>query len=495
MVSQTPRMSFNMLLKSLKFLGLFIAGLVGIIVIRAWFYQPELQLTPQSATPINFDVNKSAQHLSKAIQIKTISYDDANKLDKQAFGQFIHFIKQTYPNVFSNLQPHYLNDYTVLLRWPGKNQTAPAVLFSAHYDVVPVIPNTEDQWQHPPFAGVIDDQYIWGRGALDDKSAVIALLESANALINNKFAPQSDIYFAFTHDEEIGSEFGAKAVVNWMQQNNVTLAWSLDEGSFVLDGLVPGVEKPIASINVAEKGYLTVNITANSAGGHSSMPPQETAVSILAQAILKLRDNPVPGGLTDVSAELYDNLGRNMSFGYRLLFANTWLFKPVIENVMGGIPSGNAMLRTTTAPTMLSGSVKSNVLPINATATVNFRIHPRDTSKSVLEWVESVINDERVSVEAVDIFEPSHVASTNNGVLQQIAQQAVNSHGDIITAPGLTIAATDSRFYDDITDAYRFNPMKITNEDLDGFHGTNERISIENLEKAIHFYIGLIQQQ
>lgn len=467
-------------------------ALVLVVVTRAAFFNPAEQGVKLSL-PILAEVNKQqvAERLSQAIKIKTISYDNPKQINKQPFDQFVNWLAVTYPQVHQKMTRTLINEHTLLFHWQGSGEQKP-ILLSAHYDVVPVIPGTESKWQHPPFDGVVDNEFIWGRGALDDKSAAIAMMEASELLLTQGVTPTRDIYITLTHDEEIGSRLGAKAVTEWFESQQIELAWSLDEGSFVLKDIVPGVSEPVAMINVAEKGFLTVELVANAKGGHSSMPPKDTAVTILADGLIKLRNNQVAGGLTDISADMYNELGKHMSFSYKILFANTWLFKPIIENVMGGLASGNAMLRTTTAATMLSGSIKANVLPITATAMVNFRLHPRDNKESVLAHIKSVIDDERIEVKVVTSFPASRVSAIKGEGFKHIARHAKHVHRDSAVTPGMTVGATDSRYYTKITDAYRFNPMVITNDDLAGFHGTNEKISIDNMVKAVQFYAGLM---
>ena len=275
------------------------------------------------------------------------------------------------------------------------------------------------------------------------------------------------------------------------------LAWSLDEGSFLFDGMLPGVEPLTATINVAEKGSVTLEIVAEAAGGHSSMPPQQTAVDMLAEAISKLDANPVPGGLSGLSLQLFDAASREMSFAARLPFANRWLFGGVIEDQLAQLGFGNAMLRTTTAPTMLQASVKSNVLPTEAVATVNFRIHPRDTVESVVEHVRAVVETDKVSVRVPDGWgaEASPVSSWESQGFDVVRTSVREVYGDVIVVPGLIIAASDTRHYGKIAeDAYRFNPMIVTPEDLTGFHGTNEKISIANLAQGVRTYVRILER-
>lgn len=478
------------------FLGMAVAVLVlaGVVVYRAVTFTPPITTAVE---PVNYPVDAQAVagRLSQAVQFPTISQQPPIPTDTAPFDALIAWLESAYPEVHAGLKRERLGGHTLLFTWPGREAGAKPVLLTGHYDVVPVIPGTEALWTQPPFAGVVADGYVWGRGTLDDKGAVITMLEAVTHLLREGFQPQQTVYLSFGHDEEIGGERGAAAVATHLKGQNIRLAWSLDEGSFVLDGIVPGLAVPAASINVAEKGYLTLDLTAKAAGGHSSMPPRETAIGILAQAITKLQQAPLPGGMDGITGEAFGALARHMSFDKRILFANQWLFGGLLEYVLAQSPGTNAMLRTTTAPTMLSGSIKENVLPIEAVATVNFRLHPRDTPAGVVDYVKAAIADERVSVAIRGRASPaSGLASTQSPAFLAMAETVRRVYGDIVVAPGLTIAATDSRHYETVSDnAYRFNPMLIQPADLTGFHGTNERLSLDNLVRATRFYIHLLR--
>ncbi|WP_188729319.1 M20 family peptidase [Pseudoalteromonas gelatinilytica] len=480
-----------------KILICFVAALLlltAIVLFRTWQFKPAA-ITPIPKANIAVNSQQIAEHLSQAVQFKTISKEHRSEIDYQQFSAFISWLAQIYPDVHQQLELKKFNDYTLLFHWRGSEAHNKAILLSAHYDVVPVIAGTESLWSHPPFAGTIDSEHVWGRGTLDDKGSAITLMEAITHLLAQDYRPKRDVYIALTHDEEIGSKYGAAAIADYFADAAIALEWSLDEGSFVLDGMIPGVEPKVASINVTEKGYLTLELIAHAKGGHSSMPPSETAVSILAQAIVNLKNAPVPGGLEGISAQIYDKMARHMPFSSRVLFANKWLFGSLIENKMSEMNSANAMLRTTTAPTMLSGSEKSNVLPIEAKAKVNFRIHPRDSVESIIAYVNAVIDDPRIEIGIVEQFEPSPVSSSESPAFKLLANAAQSIHGDLVVVPGLTVGGTDSRRYQLVADdSYRFLPMTLTSQELTGFHGTNEKISIENLTKAVQFYNYLIKQ-
>lgn len=473
-------------------------ALAAVVLVRTAGYSAE-PLAEVPRRERSLDAQRIARHLSEAIRFRTVSSQLDQPQTRAQFESFIDWLAQTYPEVHSAMPPARLGKqpgqrYTLLFTWPGKRPDLQPVLLSAHYDVVPVIPGTENEWEHPPYEGTVNQTHIWGRGALDDKSAAIALMESASGMLADNIQPERTVYISLTHDEEIGGYDGTAAVVEKLKGDGVQLAWSLDEGSFLLSGFIPGVDETVASINVAEKGYMTVDLVAHGQGGHSSMPPQQTAADILAQALVNLRQSPLPGGLESAGGGLFDAVAPHMPFGKRVLFANRWLFGGLIESALESNTATAAMLRTTVAPTMLSASVKENVLPIKAVATVNLRVHPRDSIDGIVEHLEAAIDDERVEVVLRRGQAPSRVSSAEAAGFQQIASSAQQTYGPLIVAPGLTVAGTDSRRYETVADdSYRFNPMVVTREDIHGFHGTNERISIDNMVNATSFYRLLIE--
>jgi carboxypeptidase PM20D1 len=472
-----------------------LVGLIALVLVRAWLHQPQ-QLEALPAVTVDIDETAAATHLAEAIRFRTVSHQSPDDFDAAEFEGFIGWVAETYPAFNEAADLERIGRYTLLYRLQGSDATLQPVLLTGHYDVVPVIPGTESLWEAPPYAGVIRDCVIWGRGALDDKSAVIAQLEAATALLAEGFQPERTVYFSFGHDEEVGGPAGAAGVAEHLAAQGVQLAWSLDEGSFVFDGMLPGVEPLMAAINVAEKGSVTLQIVATAEGGHSSMPPQQTAVGILAEAITRLEANPVPGGLSGLSGQMFDTASRYMPFGYRVLFANRWLFDGMIENQLSAVTFSNAMLRTTTAPTMLSASVKVNVLPIEAIATVNFRVHPRDSVEDVVNHVRSVVENESVSVRVPpDAGRPaSEVSDWNSEGFAVIDRSLREVYGEVVVTPGLMIAGSDSRHYGKVADnAFRFNPMTVTQEDLTGFHGTNEKISVANLAQGIRTYVQILR--
>lgn len=473
-------------------IGLAVLVLVAVVVIRTLMHTPPAA-APVAAVSVRVDASAVARHLAEAIRYRTISRQAPGSLDPEAFEGFIAWIGETYPEFSRDLELVRVGGYTLLYRWAGSREDLQPVLLTSHYDVVPVLPGSEEQWSHPPYAGEIAGGFVWGRGALDDKSAVVTMLEAATLLLRDGFEPARTVYFSFGHDEEIGGPEGAASVAEYLASRNVRLLWSLDEGSFLFRGLLPG--RLMAPINVAEKGSLTLDIVAKSEGGHSSVPPDRTAVGILAEAITELEAHPLPGGLEGLSAQMFDTASRYMPFSSRMFFANRWLFGGFLERQLSSAPSANAQLRTTTAPTMLRASVKVNVLPIEAIATVNFRLHPRDTVESVVSHVRSVVENESVEVRVAgrDGRAASPVSDWNSPGYDVIATSVREIYGDVVITPGLMIAGSDSKHYGKVADnAFRFNPMVLSQADMAGFHGTNEKVAVETLGHATRTYARII---
>ncbi|MDB4194324.1 M20 family peptidase [Gammaproteobacteria bacterium] len=471
---------------------LIVGVLVSIALIRTLMHSAP-EPTVNVGLTADIDGEAATNNLAASIRFKTISHQDKEKFSPQEFEGFIKWAADTYPEFHSAMQLEML-EYTLLFKWEGSDNSLAPILLTAHYDVVPVIPGTESIWEEEPFAGVISNNRIWGRGALDDKSGVVGMMEAATYLIQNNFQPTRTVYFSFGHDEEIGGG-GAAQVTEKLKQEGVQLQWSLDEGSFVNRGFFPGVDKLVAPINVAEKGIMNLLIVAKAKGGHSSTPPKKTAVTILADALIKLENEPLPGSLEGLSAVMFDEVSKHMPFGYRFLFANRWLFGGLLDSQMSSTPVINAMIRTTTAPTMLSGSIKSNVLPIEATALINFRLHPRDSIESVTEHVRRVVGSDQVEVRTLGGMEASGVSSWESPGYEIISSSLSKVYGEVVSVPGIMIAASDTRHYSKVADnSFRFNPFSIVPEDMTGFHGTNESIAVDSFIAGIKTYVDIINE-
>ena len=470
-----------------------LALLLFVILIRAYMHQPDIHET-NTERALVLDERKAIENLSRSIQFETISHPDYEKFDYDEFQSFLSWLEEEYFHIFKNLEKKYLGE-TLLLKWKGKDSSLDPILLTGHYDVVPVRDDADSIWQENPFSGKIDNEYVWGRGALDDKSGVIAILEAVDYLLTQDFVPNKTIYLSFGHDEEIGGRRGAGKVAEFLINEGVELEWTLDEGSFLLKDIIPGVDKPVAVINVAEKGSLTIEVIGKAEGGHSSMPSSNSSVGYLAEALLKLEDNPIPGKLEGISLGLFDEVSKQMPFQYKILFANLWLFEPVINSFLSNSPTMNAVIRTTTAPTMLSASNRINVLASEAKGTVNFRLHPRDNPETIMNFVNDLIGNENIEVKKLSAGTLASSVSDWNADGYKVISNAVREvYGDIIVAPGLMVGGSDSKHYGKAAkNSYRFNPFPLSASELSGLHGIDERIKKEDFLNGIRSYIRIIQ--
>jgi carboxypeptidase PM20D1 len=455
------------------------------------------QIEVPPAETIAVDEGAAAARFAEILRLRTISHQQAEDFEGGPFRALHAHLARTYPLVHRTLAREIVADYSLLYRWQGSDRTLEPIMFMSHLDVVPVEPGTEDEWTHPPFAGVIADGYVWGRGALDNKASTTAPLEAIETLLADGFAPRRTIYLAFGHDEEIGGKRGAASIAALLEERGVRLAYTVDEGMAIIRGMAPGIEAPTAVIGVAEKGSVSLRLTARGRGGHSSAPPAETTLGILSRAVAALEANPMAAELDGAAGAMFDFLAPEMSFGLRLLFANRWVTEGLIVSRMEESAVSNAMLRTTTAPTIIHGGIKSNVLPSEAYAVVNFRILPGDTIESVLAHAREVIDDPAVTVEpgGDDVSaNPSPVSSVDGAGFDAISRSVREVFPGVLIAPGLLVAGTDTRHYLGITaNGYRFIPWRLELEDVGRIHGTNERMAVTNYADIIRYYGQLIR--
>lgn len=485
----------------------FIILVIAIMLIRTFNYgsNPNAGIAKvELPEPPVFNLERATQNLSQAIQIKTVTYEggDPKPGEEGPWLDLRAFLKLTYPQVFATVELEYIEDYTLLLTWKGEDRSLDPIMLMAHQDVVPINKGTLDDWTYPAFDGRIADGRVWGRGALDDKGSMIAIFEAADALMKSGYSPKRDIIFLFGHDEEVSGR-GAESAFAHLKTKGVSPKMVLDEGFAILEDM-PLTGKPAGFIGIAEKGYVTFELTAHAIGGHSSTPPRESGAVRLARAIIALEENQMPGsvGMTPVK-EMMESFASDMPFMTRFALANRWILGGVVNSQMGQDQAANAMMRTTTAPTMLEGSIKENVLPQAAKATINFRVHPQDSVPDIeahikkqtahIEGISFEIKDGAIGSEASPLAPVDNdVYATLFAVAQNTAADAHeegDGHHHTPIAPGLVLGATDSRYAVAVTNnIYRFQPAVWAQKELAGFHGTDERLSIDNLERMIKGY-------
>ena len=458
---------------------------------------PNRQLGPVPAAPAVAVVPDSATaHLAGALRIATVSRTRYADTDTVPFDQLQAYLQRTFPLVHQRLKRQTVNHYGLLYEWPGTDPTLKPLLLLAHQDVVPVLPGTESQWTRPPFAGQQAGGYLYGRGALDDKLNVLGQLEAVEALLRTGWQPRRTVLLAFGHDEETQGLRGAAALAALLQTQHPQLELVLDEGGLVKTDGVAGLPQPVALVGVSEKGYLSLELSATGQGGHSSMPPALTSVGRVAAAVARLEAEPFPARLDGGVSGLLAYLAPAVPFGKRLVFANQWLFGPLIKKSLAATPSGNAALRTTTAPTIMRGGDKDNVLPIGATATVNFRLLPGDSVGAVIRRVKEIVNDPQIQVKTLgEGRAASPVSGTDNAAFTTLARTIKSVFPQALVAPYVVVGATDARAYASLCPqaTYRFMPVLMDQAAIESLHGTNERLRPKAYQALIRFYAALLK--
>jgi len=444
----------------------------------------------------SIDIRPVSEHLAQAIQFKTISTQKASNLNPQPFKDLHAWIEKTYPLINRSLKKTAINELSLLYTWMGTEPALQPILLNAHMDVVPADPQTVTQWSHEPFGGDIQDGYIWGRGALDMKCHLVGILEAVELLLTRGYQPKRTVLLAFGHDEELMGYEGTTHIVSYLKSKGVQLAAVLDEGGMISHGSLAGIDEPVALIGITEKGYLTIEMSAKGKPGHSSRPPRQTAVGMIARAIALMDDHPMPARLEYFLPTL-KKIAYLMPFWQQVAIANSFLFKCMIIKQLAKNPETNALLRTTHAATMVRGGIKDNVLPAEASAKINLRLLPGDTIANTISYFEKIINDPRVQLEvdpATGGWEASPVSSTDTPAYRSLELVVRQVFNNISVAPFVFMAATDSRHYQPICrHIFKFSPHMLTPEEQSRVHGVDERISQVSLSRMVVFYLRLLQ--
>ncbi|KAM9343441.1 N-fatty-acyl-amino acid synthase/hydrolase PM20D1.2 [Pholidichthys leucotaenia] len=436
------------------------------------------------------------ENFKEAIRIPTISFSPT-KRNETALLQFNEFLLKAFPTVFSSSLVHHelVANYSHLFSVQGSQPDLMPYMLLAHIDVVPA--SEADGWEAPPFSAKEIDEFIYGRGTIDDKNQVMGILQALEYLLIKGYAPRRGFYIGLGHDEEINGLEGAVNIVRILKQRGVKLLFVLDEGLAIVNGIIPGLEGPAALIGVSEKGHATLKLSVSMAPGHSSIPPKDTSIGILAGAVKRLEENPMPRlfGLGP-ERDTFEHLAHKFRFPLKLAMSNMWLFSPLLARVLEREAVSNALIRTTTAVTMFNAGVKVNVIPSYAEAYVNLRIHSAQSLQEVIDLVQDKVGDQRVKVELVDGFDPPPVSSADETSFgyQIIKKTVLDMYPTLTVAPGICVGNTDSRHFTDLSrDIYRFAPVWFKPGDSKRFHGINERISKKNYEDFVVYYSNLIQ--
>jgi carboxypeptidase PM20D1 len=485
--------------------------LVGVVIVLALLVavlaantlrKGSRQLDVPLVAAVAVDEAAVANRLGEAVRLRTISSREDSNLNADQFRHLHDLLQTRFPKTHAALKREVVGDLSLLYTWEGSDPRAAPILLLAHQDVVPVAPGTDGDWQIAPFSGESKDGYVWGRGSWDDKGNLMSQMEAVEMLVASGFKPQRTVYLAFGADEEVSGARGAAKIAALLKERKVHLDFVIDEGLLILDGILPGLIKPAALIGIAEKGYLSVVLKMSATPGHSSMPPKKgtSAIAMMSAALKRLDDEQLPGGIRGVGGEMFDTIAPEMSGFSRVALSNLWLFGPVVSKQLESAASTNAMLRTTTALTIINAGNKENVLPGRAEATVNFRILPGDTKEQVMDHMRKQVTH-AVGSDQFELFalpgavDASKVAPTDSAQYKLLNKTIREVFPGTLVAPGLMVGATDSIHYGDISDhIFKFSPVRANAEDLKRFHGTNERLAISNYAEAIRFYHRLLSE-
>ncbi|WP_227991989.1 M20/M25/M40 family metallo-hydrolase [Microbacterium sp. CBA3102] len=434
-----------------------------------------------------------AERLSQMIRIPTVSAE----LDERGpapFEEFVALIAELYPLTHRDLRLERHTDFGLLFHWAGNGAAGrdPLVLM-AHYDVVPV--DESDAWTYPPFAGTIADGSVYGRGALDDKGPLLVVLEAVENLLADGFVPSRDVYLSFGGNEETYGK-AAEEIARVLRARGVMPWLVLDEGGAVVDAPLPFVPGRAAMIGVGEKGVMTLRLTARGEGGHASAPPSLTAVRRVARAVDRLGPTTFRPRASKAILRMLSQLATRTPGPARHLLRFLGSMPLVTAQVfaaLGGEPA--ALVRTTVAPTMQSGGTAANVLPSQASATLNLRIALGETTQQTVFRVRRRIRDPLVSVEVVEAGEPSPESPTDNAQFALLAAALDVSHPGVPAVPYVMMAATDSRHFHRFSPAvYRFAPLDMSNAQRASIHGVDESVEIVALERGERFHRALLER-
>ena len=472
-----------------KIAGLIIGSLLLVVITKTILNKPVLENQNVSLTALPTDAIK---HMTEAIQIATETPNDAFEYDSAVFYSYRKLIEKNYPLVHQQLSRTVIDSFNYIYKWQGTDTTKLPMVLMAHYDVVPVEASAIKLWHAKPYGGEVKDNYIWGRGVLDDKSSMISLLEATEAQLKAGFIPSQTIYLCFGADEESNGR-GAAAMVKYFESKKQRFDMVVDEGGEISTEDNKNIRQPIASVGVGEKGYVTLVLSVQRAGGHSSIPEKSSSIGILSKALHTIEENQIPTRITPpIKAYLERISSYNTNFFEKMQLSNLWLFEKWVLHNMTQNRSSNALVRTTLVPTVVNSGVRDNVIPTFATAMVNSRILPGETPNSVKSYVEKIVNDTNVKISIYPNYEtmPSTTTEINSAAFKRVESAIHAVVKDVVVAPMLMVGATDSRNYRTLSDGViNFTPLT----DAKGYHGIDERMLISDYEKCFNYYTFLIK--
>ncbi len=483
----------QILLVILLFLLSIIVIIVAVTAVRSYRFRPHPDSEESEYQPTNDTA--PAEKLAEAVRLRTISHMNSQDTDWSEFDKFRELLEQQFPLVHKNCVRTVINGYSLSFQWKSKAAASlKPILITAHMDVVPVEEETVADWVHPAFDGSIAEGFLWGRGTLDIKIHLIAALEAVERLMKEGYKPARDIYLAFGHDEEIDGMQGAYHIEKYYAEQGLSFEYVLDEGGFVANSLMEGIDKPVALVGIGEKGFANIRLSVTSDGGHSSMPSKNSSLGILAKALCRLEKHSCRPRLIPSVRQFLMDIGPYMKGINHLILANLWLFQPLFLKIFSGTSMGGALLKTTVALTMAQGSPAPNILPQKSSAVINCRILPGETGEDLMKYLRKVLRGIPIELEPLVLDNPSKISPTDSESYQRIGNLIKKYCNHAVVVPYLVMASTDARKYESVCEnIYRFTPYQIDMADTEKIHGTNERISVENINRCVDFFTELMK--
>ena len=431
--------------------------------------------------------DKYASKLSKMVRYETVSIPDTNQ--RELFLGFHKVLEELFPLVHKHLEKTEI-DGNLLFKWKGSSSDKP-ILLMAHQDVVAA----EGKWEHDHFSGDYEEGKIWGRGSADTKCTLMAFMQAIEELLENNYIPTQDIYLSSSCTEEVGGD-GCSKLVNHLKEKGIRPWLVCDEGGAIVDEPIGGIKGYYAMIGVLEKGQGNLLVSAKSNGGHSSYPPKNSPIARLSKFVTEIeKKDPMRVEFEKEVKAMFSSLANYGPFYYRLLFGNLWLFKPLLKILLPKIsPQAAALLKTTVAFTMQSGSDGRNVMPQEATLNLNLRYIPHQGMKESNEIIKKIASKYDLSVEEVNCYDylpPVNIDSDAYHYVEKIVNKVFE---DLPTCPYIMTGGTDARFYQEICDAcVRFGPVVYNKDQMKGMHGLNEYLDAYSLVGAVDFYKTIIE--
>lgn len=472
-----------------RLLGAAALGVGAVVAGRTLAARP----TPARDTKIvPENTDRAAQYgrtLSRMIQVETVSCRDQD--DREKFYRFHTLLEELFPNVHRVCEKHVFNG-SLLFKWTGRGGGGPILLMS-HHDVV----EAGGEWEHAPFSGDIDQSgRVWGRGAVDTKASLMCIFTAVEELIAEGFTPACDVYIASSCTEEWSGD-GAPATVRWLQENGVRLKLLLDEGGMIVEEPIAGVKGTYGMVGVVEKGYGDVRFIASSSGGHASAPKKNTPLVRLGRFMADVEKKPpFKNKMSPVVEEMFRRTAPNMDLGMKAVFANLWLFKPVLTRLLPHIDSSaGAMLHTTIAFTMAQGSDGCNVLPQQASVVANMRFSHHQNDEQSIKLISERAKKYGLDTQIIYRDAPCPVVDFRGEAFKLVEEVAGEVYPGVTICPYVMTGGTDARFYTAVSEnCIRFAPLYIDPQQYASIHGLNENIFQGALPQGVDFYKAVIRK-